>query len=198
MSFDMKTPPQPGEGDSPFLNGKTEHVEDPSPMRPPEINPSPSHSGKMLAQWETLDHTPTEHGQKTYMVIIAVFIVIVAYALYTNSPLMAIVFILIGMVGYLSLNQQEEPTQYTITDKGITVGREFYPFEDISSFFILEDHPDFPKHLIIQTDGWLVSHVHIPLAEQRAEAIRHILISAVSEQKYEPGLIDTIEKMFHI
>lgn len=199
MSFDMKTPIQPEEeGASPFLSGKTEHVEDPSPIHPQETIPSTSRSGKVLAQWETLEHAPAEHGQKTYTIVIAVFIAIVAYALYTNSPLMAIVFILIGMVGYLSLNRPEEPTRYTITDKGVTVGREFYPFEDISSFFILEDHPDFPKHLIIQTDGWLVSHVHIPLAEQRVEAIRHLLISVVPEKKYEPGLIDTIEKMFHI
>lgn len=199
MSFDMKTPTQPEEeGTSPFLSGKTEHVEDPSPKLPPETTPSTSRSGKVLAQWETLEHAPAEHGQKTYTIVIAVFIAIVAYALYTNSPLMAIVFILIGMVGYLSLNRPEEPTRYTITDKGIVVGREFYPFEDISSFFILEDHPDFPKHLIIQTDGWLVSHVHIPLAEQHVEAIRSLIITSVPERKYEPSLIDTIEKMFHI
>jgi hypothetical protein len=173
-------------------------VEDPSPTQPPESATPTSRFGKVLAQWETLEHTPAEHSQKTYTIVIAVFIAIVAYALYTNSPPMAIVFILIGMVGYLSLSRPEEPTRYTITNKGIVVGREFYAFEDISSFFILEDHPDFPKHLVIQTDGWLVSHVHIPLAEQRVEAIHSLLIASVPEQNYEPGLIDTIEKMFHI
>jgi hypothetical protein len=199
MSFDMKTPEQrEGRSSSPFLGEKPEHIEDPSPKLPPDMAPTITRSGKMLAQWETLEHAPVEHGQKTYAVVIAVFIAIIAYAIYTDSPLMAIVFILIGMVGYLSLNRPEEPTRYTVTDNGITVGREFYPFEDIISFFILEDHPDFPKHLVIQTDGWLVSHIHIPLAEQRAEAIRSILIASVPEKKYEPGLIDTIEKMFHI
>jgi hypothetical protein len=198
MSFDMKTSEQPEKEPSPFLNGKPEHVEDPSPRFPSETASSASRPEKAVAQWEALEHAPAEHGRKTYAIVIAAFIVIVAYALYTNSPLMAIVFILIGMVGYLSLNRPEEPTRYTITDKGVTVGRELYPFEDISSFFILEDHPDFPKHLIIQTDGWLVSHVHIPLAEQRADAIRHLLLPFIPEKKYEPGLIDMIEKMFHI
>jgi hypothetical protein len=199
MSFDMKTPGRPDEGgDSPFLNGNAEHVEDPSPKLPPETTPSAPHSGKTLAEWEALEHEPSDLGKKSYIGIGFVFIAIVAYALYTNSPLMAIVFILIGMVGYLSLNRPEMPTRYVITSKGISVGREFYEYEDISSFFILEDHPSFPKHLIIQTNGWLVSHVHIPLAEQRADAIRHLLLPSVPEKKYEPGLIDTIEKMFHI
>ena len=200
MSLDMKTSGHATEnGESPFLGEKTEHIEDPKPKFPATgTAPAAAYSGKTVAQWEALEHEPAQHGHKTYVVATAAFIAIVAYALYTNSPLMAIVFILIGMVGYLSLNRPEEPTRYTITDKGVTVGREFYPFEDISSFFILEDHPDFPKHLIIQTDGWLVSHVHIPLAEQRPEAIRHLLIASLQEKKYEPGLIDTIEKMFHI
>lgn len=199
MSFDMKTPGQSDKKTrSPFLSGKAEHIEDPAPKLPPETAPSVARSGKTLAEWETIEHEPVDFGKKSYIGIGFVFIAIVAYALYTNSPLMALVFILIGMVGYLSLNRPELPTRYTITDKGINVGHEFYAYENISSFFILEDHPSFLKHLIIQTDGWLVSHVHIPLAEQRADVIRHLLLPFVPEKRYEPGLVDTIEKMFHI
>ena len=164
----------------------------------PPLPPSAEHAGKTLARWEAFEHEPGTFGPKSYVPVTVIFITIIAYALYTNSPLMAIVFILIGMVGYLLMNRPTEMLEYSITEKGISIGKEFYGFEDIRSFWILEGHPDFPKQLIIQTDGWLVSHGHIPLAEQYPEAIRQFLAPHVPEEKYEPGLIDTIEKMFHI
>lgn len=198
MSFDMKTPGSPnGSNGSPFLGERPEPIEDPAPKTVP--TPASSRKGgKILAQWETIEYEPAQFGSKAVTIAIAALIAIVAYAIYTDSPLMAIVFILIGMVGYLSLNRPEEPVRYAIMDKGIAVGREFYEYDDISSFWILEDHPDFPKHLIVRTDGLLISHVHIPLAEQHSEAIRSLIAPFVPEQKYEPGLIDTIERIFHI
>lgn len=198
MSFDMRNPGQEsGPEKSPFLGGKPEPVEDPIPKT--GSTPVPGRkSGKILAQWETLEHEPAQFGSRAVTIAIAALIAIVAYAIYTDSPLMAIVFILIGMVGYLSLNRPEEPVRYAVMDKGIAVGREFYEYDDIASFWILEDHPDFPKHLIIRTDGLLISHVHIPLAEQNVDAIRSFIAPFVPEQKYEPGLIDTIERIFHI
>lgn len=198
MSLDMKTPGSPsGSNGSPFLGGKPGPIEDPAPKTAPAPIPGRK-GGKILAQWETLEHEPTQLGSRAVTIAIAALIAIVAYAIYTDSPLMAIVFILIGMVGYLSLNRPEEPVRYAMMDKGVAVGREFYEYDDISSFWILEDHPDFPKHLIIRTDGLLISHVHIPLAEQHPEAIRSLIAPFVPEQKYEPGLIDTIERIFHI
>lgn len=199
MSFDMRNPGQQNSSEkSPFLGGKPEPIEDPTPKNG-DVSAMPRQkSGKTLAQWEALEHEPTHLGSRAVTIAIAALIAIVAYAIYTDSPLMAIVFILIGMVGYLSLNRPEEPIHYAVMDKGIAVGREFYGYDDIASFWILEDHPDFPKHLIIRTDGLLISHVHIPLAEQNVEAIRSFILPFVPEQKYEPGLIDTIERIFHI
>lgn len=198
MSLDMKTSRlSKGSSDSPFLGENAEPIEDPAPKAPPVAIPG-HRSGKVLAQWEAVEHEPVQFGSRTVTIAIAALIAIVAYAIYTDSLLMAIVFILIGMVGYLSLNHPEEPVRYAILDRGIAVGREFYEYDDISSFWILEDHPSFPKHLIISTDGVLISHVHIPLAEQHPEAIRSLIAPFVPEQKYEPGLIDTIERIFHI
>ncbi len=202
MNFDMR-PKTSGEShkDSPFLGAHPAPIEDPATpsqsITSPSL-PSSATGDKVLTSWDTLEHEPRELGSKAMSIAIGLLILIVAYAIYSDSLLMAIVFILIGMVAYLSLNQEEEPIRYAIMGRGIAVGREFYEYDDIMSFWILEHHPDFPKHLIIQTDGLLVSHVHIPLADQDAAAIRGFIAPFVPEQKYEPGLIDTIERIFHI
>ena len=198
MSFDMKRNVPEGPAESPFLNEHEDPIDDPEPRIPSHFPPAAEHVGKVLARWETFEHEPGTIGSKSYIPIAIAFIAIVGYALFTDSLLMAIVFILIGMVGYLLMNRPTEIVEYSITEKGVSAGKEFYGFEDIRSFWILEGHPDFPKQLIIQTDGWLVSHVHIPLADQYPEAVRQFLAPHIPEEKYEPGLIDTIEKMFHI
>lgn len=156
-------------------------------------------AGKALIWWESVEHTPPIlESKKVYATIVFFIIAIVAYALFTDSPLTAITFILIGMVGYLLFNRPAETVMFAISEDGITVGREFYEYDNIQSFWIIEDHPQFPNHLIIQTDGILSSHVHIPLEENDPEIVRHILLDHIPEIKYEPGLVDMIERMFHI
>lgn len=185
---------------SPFL-GKHTPIDDPRPKTNQEaIHPPQAASiGKTLAQWQAPEFT-NEGGARsgTLIAAVAVLIGIVAYAIYTNSPLMAIVFILIGMISYLSLNREPETVTFSITDKGVTTGKEFYEYGHLRSFWISEDHPSIPKELIIETAGSLVSHIPIPLADQNTDAIRSLLLNHVPEKKYEPGLIDTLGRILHI
>ena len=156
-------------------------------------------TGQILAEWQTLEHGHEhEMSSNVFIGAVVVLIGIVAYAIYTNSPLMAIVFILIGMISYLSLNRDPEMIRFTITTKGISTGKEFYEYGHLRSFWIMSDHPDIPKELIIETSGALVSHVLIPLADQNVDAIRSLLVTRLSERKYEPGLIDTLGRILHI
>jgi len=157
------------------------------------------HAGKAIIWWESVEHTPPFlKSKKVYATIVLAIIAIVAYALVTDSPLTAITFILIGMVGYLLFNRPPETVMFAISEDGITAGREFYGYDHIRSFWLMEDHPQFPNHLIIETDGALSSRVHVPLEENDPETIRRILLDHIPEIKYEPTLIDTIERMFHI
>jgi hypothetical protein len=187
-------------GISPFLD-RHSPIEDPQPKRDvPDTNPHPQgNTGKTLARWQAPEY-PRERaiGSGALVTAVAVFIGLVAYAIHTDSPLMAIVFILIGMISYLSLNREPELIVFSITTKGITTGKEFYEYEHLRSFWITEDHPDIPKELLIETTGTLVQHVPIPLADQNVDAIRSLLITHLPEKKYEPGLIDTIGRILHI
>lgn len=195
MSLDMHTPDDFESGRPPLLN-RQDSIEDPKRH---DVNPAHIQwSENVLASWEAFEHEPMPIGVGASRIALALLLAIVAYAVYTNSPLMAIVFILIGMVEYLLINRPPEMTLFSISTKGIMIGKEFYQYDNIKSFWILEYHPDSPKQLIIQTDGVLVSHVHIPLAEQHPDAIRDILLGYLPEKKYELGLIDTIEKILHI
>jgi len=156
-------------------------------------------AGKAIIWWDSIEHTPPIlTSKKVYVGIVSAIIAVIAYSLFTDSPLTAITFILIGMVGYLLFNRPPETVMFAISEDGITAGREFYGYDHIHSFWIIEDHPQFPNHLIVETDGALSSKIHIPLEDNDPDTIRRILLDHIPEIRYEPGLVDTIERMFHI
>jgi len=202
MGFDMRSSGRENEDPrSPFLATIPEPVEDPRPKPPIERSesPPPYRTGKILAHWESegLD-SPLLESKKLFVGVVFALIAIVAYSIYTDSPIMAITFILIGMTGYLLFNRPAEPTEYMVTEKGIFVGREFYEYDSITSFWIIEGHPQFEKHLIIDTVGILTPRLHIPLEGNDAAIMRKVLLRYVPEEEHEPTVIDILERILHI
>lgn len=163
----------------------------------PEAHVLPPRYGEVLLHWDAPEHEPLELGPKARIVVTFLLIIIIAWALYTNSPLMAITFILVGMTGYLALGHEPKLLPFYITSRGIVAGKEFYEFEDIESFH-LYDEPPFDNLLSIKTNGSLVSHVHIPITTLPVRELYDTLIQFVPEDKHEPGLVDTLEKLLHI
>lgn len=157
----------------------------------------PSAYGEVFLRWQAPEHEPLELGPRSRIVVTLLLIAIIAYALYTNSPLMAITFILIGVVGYLSLYREPRILSFLITAKGIIVGNEFYEFDTLRSFFIYTE-PPFENILSIQTQGKLVPYVHIPVIGVNIDTLSDILREFIPEEKHEPGLVDTLEKLLHI
>lgn len=200
MSFDMRpTAHDTEEARHPFLDA--EPVEDPRPKTPAESRPEhhPYRTGKILAHWESEGQdSPLLESKKLLVGVVAVLILIIAYSIATDSPIMAILFILIGMTGYLIFSRPAEPTEYMVTEKGIFVGRAFYDYQSVTSFWIIEGHPQFPKHIILDIAGVITPRIHIPLEGNDAEIMRRVLGRYVPEEEYEPNLIDILERILHI
>jgi len=169
----------------------------PTPEAPRDTHTLSPQYGQILLHWDAPEHEPLELGPKSRIVVLFLLIAIIAWALYTNSPLMAITFILIGMTGYLALGHEPRILPFYLTTKGIVAAKEFYEYEDIESFH-LYDEPPFDNLLSIKTNGHLVSHVHIPITTLPKEDLYQILVQFVPEDKHEPGLVDSIEKLLHI
>jgi hypothetical protein len=166
----------------------------------PQVNPTlhlKSAAGDPLFSWESPEHEAFELGPRSRLIAIALLIIIVGYALITNSPLMAITFILIGVVGYLLQHQPPEILHYSLTSRGIIAGRDFYRYEDIESFHIYPE-PPFENVLSIKTGGTLFNHVHIPLPEQYPLSFYETLTAFIPESQHEPALVDMLEKILHI
>ncbi len=153
-------------------------------------------SSRIPLSWSALEFDAHPQHGRIVTAFLLVFMAIIVYGIVMNSPIMAITFVLLGLVTYLQTQKTIQTMTYTITHEGIHAGRDFYDFENIRSFWIVyspEEHAIF-----FQIKGSLVSSLRIPMGEMSPNVIRNTLLSFVKEEKYEPTVVDTISAFLHI
>jgi len=147
--------------------------------------------------WRAPEYEVYEKSATWYLVAIVLLGIIIAYALWKDSPIMAITFILIGVVGYLQLQKEPRILDFSINHNGIRAGNEIYEFDNIESFWIFYDPPH-TKTLSLHTNASFIPFVHIPLADEDPVVVREVLMKFVPEEKQEAGFVDALERFLHI
>lgn len=151
---------------------------------------------EVIMSWKAPEYEHFPKEKNWYTVAGLILSAIIIYAIVINAPIMAITFILVGIVGYIYLEKEPEIIKFQITHDGIIAGKEIYEFETIESFWIFYDQNS--KLVSLHTDSWILPYVHIPINDQNPAQIREILIDFIPESKHEPNFIDAIERIFHI
>lgn len=148
-------------------------------------------------EWRTYEHDPYSVGKKFYIFATIFLGSAVTYALFANSPIMAITFILIGVVGYLFLNKDPKIVTFRITHNGIIAGNEIYEFDNLKSFWIYYDPPH-EKILSLRSKSTFTPFIHIPIEDEDPVHIRKILIDFIPEMKQQHNIVDSIERFLHM
>lgn len=159
--------------------------------------PSSKSVGEILHQWRAPEFEAYEKSGRWYLIFAIFIITMIIYALFANGPIMAITFILLGIVGYIHLQKDPRIVSFSITSKGVTADKEMYLYENIHSFWIFYD-PDHTRVISLHTKASMLPFVHIPIRDEDPVAIRELLMQNIPEIKQDPGLIDAIERFLHI
>lgn len=155
------------------------------------------YSEDVLAHWQGPEYEVYPKDKKWYLIATLILAAIIAYAVITNSPIMAITFILIGIVGYIHLQKNPRVLDFKITRDGVSAGNEIYEFDQIKSFWIFYEPPH-TRILSLRTKGSLVPFIHIPIHQEDPGKIRKTLLKSIPEKKQSFTLIDTLERLLHI
>lgn len=169
--------------------------EDESSVSPREL--FKEHSTDALAAWRAPEFEKYERDRKWYFIVALILVAIVSYAVWTNSPVMAITFILIGVVGYVYVEKEPRELYFAITYDGVVAGREIYAYENLESFWIFYE-PDDLKVISLRTRSHLTPYVHIPIHDQDPVAIREILLDYLPEEKQAPGFLEVIDRLLRL
>jgi hypothetical protein len=169
----------------------------------PESLPEPKdmlieeHSEDVLIHWRAPEFQTFEKDRKWYLYVVGLLLVVIIYAIFTNGLVMAITFILIGIVGYIYINKEPRILDFMITEDGIIAGREIYDFDSLESFWIFYE-PQNIKVLSLHTKSYLMPYVHIPIDDQDPVKIREIILGYLKEEKHIPGIAETFESLLKL
>jgi uncharacterized membrane protein len=166
-------------------------------LEPPHDMLIARHSQDVLHFWEAPEFEVYERDRRWYLIATLALAAIIIYALVSNSPIMAITFILIGIVGYIYIQKEPRILEFAITHDGVMAGNELYHFDDISSFWIFYN-PPIQKVISLHMRGKFVPFIHMPIHRENPVEIRHILMDFIPEVKQEPSLIDAAERILRI
>lgn len=146
-------------------------------------------------EWSALEHEPYNIGRK-FLIFSMIFLsAIVIYGLISNSPIMAITFILIGIVGYIFLQKEPKIINFAISSSGIIAGNEIYEFDNLKSFWIFYEPHN--RALSLRSKSAFTPYIHIPIADEDPVKIREIIIDFIPEEKQQHTLVDVAEKFLH-
>ncbi len=151
----------------------------------------------VLVRWRGPDFEHYPHSKKWYMGVSITIALIVLYALWTDSIIMAIVFVLIWIVGYLQLSRPPKVIDFAVTYDGILVGDEIYDFDEIKSFWIFYEPPH-TRIISLNVKGYLRPYLHIPLHQVDPVIVHEKLVEFIPEEKQEQNIVDILERLLHM
>lgn len=198
MSFDLKnaeTSFSPKQQLKARIEGHriNEHID----LNDQESQPTNKNIGEVFYQWRASEFEAYEKSGRWYLIFAVFILSMIIYALFSNGPIMAITFILLGIVGYIYLQKDPRVVNFSITSKGVTADKEMYLYENINSFWIFYD-PHHTRVISLHTKASMLPFIHIPIGDKDPVAIRELLMRNILEIKQDPTLIDTIERALHI
>ena len=152
---------------------------------------------RAIVSWKIYEADRPEPSRRFLLITGGLLIAIIGYALFSDSPIMAITFILIGLMGYLLIYHEPSLLNCHVTEEGIVVNHELFPFETAKTFWVFENE-NFPPYISLETRTFISPHVHIPLDGVDPEEMRDLLARFLPEEKHELTPVDILSRMLHI
>jgi hypothetical protein len=135
----------------------------------------------VLLEWETPEFVRIPRGKNWYIVAGLVLLALVAYALFTDSISMAVVFIMLAVVFILTEKKQPRNVRVIITDLGVFYNGRFYPYHHINAFWLVY-HPPYVRVMYLRLRvGKSFKYLKIELNHQKPQKVRELLLKELPE-----------------
>jgi hypothetical protein len=151
-----------------------------------------SQNDSPVFSWEAPEYEYIEKHPRWYWVTGIVLLAIVIYAIITNSVLMAITFILIGMLMYIFAEREPRQIRMEINSDGIVADRQIYEYDDLKSFWIFYEVEAGFKVLSLHSQKTFLPHIHIPVGDANPIVIREVLLNYLPEIRQEMTIVDRL------
>ncbi len=155
------------------------------------------HPEEVFAHWQGPEYEVYQKSKLWYTCAAIIIALIALYAVLTNSPVMAIVFLVIGAVGFLYVVTPPRVLDFAITVDGIVVGDRIHHYDEIESYWIFYEPPH-TRVISFHVKGHFFPYVHVPLHQLDPVEVRRVLNEHLKEKRQEQTAVDIFERLLHI
>jgi hypothetical protein len=156
------------------------------------------HHDEILLGWKTPEFIPLQRGKLWYLIASIIVISLVAYAIFTDSATMAIVFILLAGMFFMTHKKEPRILKVMITKLGVRYGDDFYHYNTINAFWIVYN-PPFVRALYLRLGGKTYRTLKIELNYQNPTEVRNLLSKEIPElEGMEEHPFDMLSRMLRL
>jgi hypothetical protein len=153
---------------------------------------------KVFYKWEIPEFTNHQRSNLWYLIMIAAAVVLIIYSIIVPNYFFALIIIIAAFILFLRRYEPAQDVTFRITEAGIIVGNQVFPYENLANFYIVYDPP--VKKLYFKLKGFNPDDLSIPLLDNNPLPIRSLLLEYLSEDlnKEHQTISDIFETVFKL
>ena len=145
--------------------------------------------------WKALEYKRKDKTADWYWAVILIALAIVIGAFFTHNGFFAILVIISTAILMSFSIVAPRTVEININQKGVTVGKEMYPFATLESFWVESQDKDNQK-ILLKSKKLVMSLIAIPLEEHHHLDVREFLLKYLPEvEMHEPLSQKVMEKL---
>lgn len=137
---------------------------------------------KNILHWLVPEYRKHARSRRWYIIALAIFALLMLYSLFTANFLFALILIIAGIIIVLQDKHAAPDIEFAITEDGIALGRDFYDYKKLLSFWIYYE-PDEAKTLFFEFKNKMRPRLSVPLLNKNPLNVRSQLLKFLTEDE---------------
>jgi len=156
--------------------------------------------GKKIIGWKIPEYDKHERTKNWYIIAVVVGTLLVIYSFFSGDFLFAAIIIIGAFIIIMHDGQEPIKIDFSITDEGVIVGKNFYDYDVLKDFSIMYKPNQQIKNLYFEFKSAIRPRLSIPLNNQNPLPIRENLLKYLPEdlERIDQPLSEALAKMFKL
>lgn len=142
-------------------------------------------------RWEAPEHHHIEKSHDWYWALGILTIAATITALFLGNMLFGILILIAGGIVSIAAAREPQIIPFAITQRGVQIGNELFPYSTLEAFCLDEEHPYGPQ-LLISSKRIFVPMLVIPIPDEVVDDIDDIIGERLPEDELEEPLFNKV------
>ncbi len=145
-----------------------------------------------IYQWETLEYDVRVRSSDWFWAVGIIAGALALASIFLGNILLAVLLVVGAVTLIVHHIQEPKKLDISVTDRGVHVNKEFFPYHTLDSFFIEEEIGP-PLLALLSKERMILPHVKIALPDElERKELRDYLLNYVDEEYHPATLSESI------